>query len=160
VSGPLTCADCSAPITRQSKTGRCRVCANRWMTKQPGFEERRRAGIRWGMMEHPERKEAMRARLREVAQLPHATEARRARALEMRLWEKGHACIPAGSEARKRGGRRRSETVMAWCPAELRQTYRELVYRKKLRAAEAKEIILEQHEKDMREFRRSIAQCP
>jgi hypothetical protein len=75
--------------------------------------------------------------------------------VRLRLWERTHN--PAGSESRKRAGKRRSATVLAWCPPKLRGEYRFLVRNKGLKAAEARAIILEQHEADMRRWRQSIA---
>lgn len=76
-------------------------------------------------------------------------------ATRLRLWEIGLP-FSLAPEVRARAARTHSERRMAWCPRELREDYRRLVYSKKLRAAEAREIILAQHEKDMATFRKSL----
>jgi len=94
--------------------------------------------------------------MREVARrnskLPQAVEARRRHCQESRLWEIGHAHIKARPEIRKRAGRRQSATKMAWCPHDMREDYRTLVYVKKVSAAEARAMILEEHERRMDAF--------
>src|SRR5690606_11313927 len=73
---------------------------------------------------------------------------------ERRLWElgvKGHtpetrARIAATQRARK----------MAWCPPHLRDEARRLNQKQKIPAAEVRKIILEQHEAEMRRWRRSV----
>jgi hypothetical protein len=153
----LECLDCSTPITVQSKTGRCRGCANRWNAKQPDFQRRRSEGILRGFLEHPERKDAYRAQLAAAAKLPHAVERRRENAKAMRLWEIGLPLVGAkGSPSRMRAGKRRVETLMAWCPPQLRADYRQLVYSKKLRAREARQVIEQHHETEMVRWRREI----
>lgn len=153
----LQCKRCPAPITRQSKSGYCRSCSNIVKSADPEFQAKRIAGIRRGLALNPERREAYRARVIEIGKLPHATEARRKKALELNLSAIGRAALVGDAAARERSGKRRTETLMAWCPPELREDYRRLVYSCKMSAAEAREIILAQHDKDMRDFRRKLA---
>ena len=58
-------------------------------------------------------------------------------------------------ELRAQQGRTYSRRYWAWCPPELLEEARGM-RDKKIPAEEAKRIILEQHERDMREFRRSL----
>ncbi len=57
-------------------------------------------------------------------------------------------------EARAKAGRAISAARLAWCPVHLRQAYRDLLYVKRFKAAEAKAMILDQHASEMERFRR------
>lgn len=151
------CRDCSGPVSRQSKTGRCAKCRNVWINNDPECQRRRVEGIRRGLMEHPERKAAARERIRAAGKLPHARKARSEAAKKARFWEKGNAALVGNTEAIARRAKAQSATKLAWCPAELRGEYRRLRRSKKLTAAEAREIILAQHATDMERFRNRIA---
>lgn len=148
----LQCKRCPAPITRQSKTGYCRRCVNAVLSADPEFQAKRLAGIRRGLALNPERKEAYRARMIEIGKLPQAVEARQRAAREINLSSIGRAALVGNTEARVRGGKRRTATLLSWCPAELRDEYKRLVYSCKLPAAEARAMVLEQHERDMGRF--------
>jgi hypothetical protein len=93
-----------------------------------------------------------------LAALPQAADARQRAGRTTRESGSWKAAIAAAStpEARLRAARSWSEKRLGWCPPELRDEYRSLVIRHKVKAADAKEMILVQHEKNMREFRRSI----
>lgn len=44
-AGGPSCHDCSAPISAQSRTGRCRKCCLRYLNGQPWFQRVRKIGI-------------------------------------------------------------------------------------------------------------------
>lgn len=126
------------------------------MRADPAFEAKRIAGINSKIARDPAYKEQMRERMRKAASLPHATEIRRQKAIELRFWEKGWEAAPKGSEARIRGGKRLSDTRLAWCPRELRDQYKKLVRSNKIPAAEARVMILDLHEREMERFRQKL----
>lgn len=55
----------------------------------------------------------------------------------------GGIALPAGSPERIEAGRKRSETIIAWCPLEYRGEYRRLRNSKLIPAPEAKRMILD-----------------
>jgi hypothetical protein len=154
---PRTCADCSVALGRANQSGRCRRCLILNLAKDPAFQARRQAGIRRAFQANPERREEYAARARAIHKLPQAIEARRRGAIERRIWERGNAAQgPAGSPARVRAGKKGSAAKLAWCPPHLREHYRYLVYSQHVKAAEARALILEQHEAEMRRWRRAV----
>ena len=70
---------------------------------------------------------------------------------ERKTWKAASAAITP--ESRERGAIRTSDTVLGHIPRELRAEYRRLTRTKRLLAAEATEIVLAQHAKDMAVFR-------
>jgi hypothetical protein len=145
-SQPRTCIHCSGPISRDNRSGYCKGCTS--------------VAIKRALAADPARKAALVARARAIHRLPQSREARRRRWVENRYWERGNAALPAGCEARKRGGKVLTARRLAWCPPALRSQYLELVNRKRVKAAEARRLILEQHEIEMRRWRRSIGAEP
>lgn len=91
--------------------------------------------------------------LKRYRRSPEFRERARQRLLANPIGHLGHRS--RSPECLKRIGRSRTETLLAWCPRELRDEYRRLL-RKRVKAAEAKEMILAQHEKDMAAFRRRL----
>lgn len=150
------CKTCGAPITRQSRTGYCKKHVAAAIAQRPEWREAQRAGIVRGLQANPERKDRLREQIQAVGMLPQAVEARRQRFLTERIWERGIATLAANPELRALSGKRQSNTKMAWCPRELRDEYKRLVYSQKIPAAEAKAMILEQHERDMARFRQKV----
>lgn len=151
-----TCSTCAKQISAQSKTGMCQPCSTRALNADPSFQERRLAGIRRKIKTDPAHVARLRERIIAAGKLPQAVEARRNSMKMCRVWERARGGPPAGSPERIRAGQRQSETKMAWCPRELRDDYRRLVHSKKIPAAQARGLILEQHERNMAKFRRSI----
>lgn len=154
------CTTCGAQLGRRNKSGYCKRHSGAAMWRAAAndseFREKQRAGIKRALMLRPEKLAAMRARLIKYNKSDE-NRARAAKAMKAaRLWEKSPSA-PAGSESRIRAGKRSTETRMAWCPRELRDDYRRLVYSKKVPAAEARAIILEHHERYLAKFRASIA---
>lgn len=140
-----TCSDCAAPISSQSRHGRCRRCAIHKLNADPDYCARRTEGVRRRFADpiyRAKQTRQIRAGNRQAWRDPDKRErmlstlaANRAKA-----WtEEARALWTAG---RKEAGRKRHETVMAWCPPEYRAEYRHLRLTKKMRAADAKAFIL------------------
>lgn len=100
----------------------------------------------------PEFLEAVRARAAKAARSPATNRARSERAKRLRLWEKG---LPAANapEVRARAAKATSATKLAWCPPHLRDQYRELLCKKRIKAAEAREMILAQDRAEVERLR-------
>lgn len=133
------CSDCPAPITRASKTGRCRKCASRRTALNPAKREKCADKMR----EHysdPAYAARMGQAVKQGWARRLADPAKREEA-KLNALRFGAAGTPPGSEARRKGGRTRSEKALAWCPPELRAEYRDLCRRRSFRAAEARAIL-------------------
>lgn len=138
------CNGCGEALGPKNETGRCRTCAARAKNadaeqrrmqragilrknaEDPGFVERRNAAFRHAMANLPE---SERERRREHGRMLAAT--------VLKTPEARAAYLATREEA----GRKRSETVMAWCPPEWRARYRELC-KKGRKAADARRIVL------------------
>jgi hypothetical protein len=139
------CSDCGTGISHQSKFGRCRTCAIRHKFRDPAYRA----------------KMAEANRRRFDNPVYRAASARRIHAANRAAWrhpEKSKRMLAALAESSKglwqpdvrarwlagrpEAGRKRHETVMAWCPPAYRDEYRFLCRSKKVKAAEAKRIIL------------------
>lgn len=140
----LSCRICSATITHQSKTGRCRPCAAR----ETALETRdvRRDRLLAHYASHPEAR-AKRARNIHIANMAARRNPETAAKFRAVLFENRKKLNDPGVRekwlaGRAAAGKKRSETVMAWCPPEYRDEYRHLRYTKKIKAAEARALIL------------------
>lgn len=140
---PRSCA-CGAALGERNVTGRCRPCSARRLNEDPALIARRTAGI----AEHfadPAVRAANAARLRqhiatmsdEEREWRRENGRRLAREVLARPEVRAKAYAP---EVRARSGRKRSATVLAWCPADRRDEYRELKA-KGISAAEARRVI-------------------
>lgn len=148
------CSDCEAQISRQSKTGRCKSCCARWLNRDPEMTARRRAG-QAAFFARPEVRRQLAARaVRLAANLtPEQIEARRAQGRHTAATVLRRPDVIAASnspEAKAKAGRGRTNTVLAWCPPEYRDRYRELKNRCLMRAAEARAMIEEEIAADKR----------
>lgn len=153
------CTQCDGPLSPQNRVGVCRRCYFRWRAKDPEFQRRRSAGIKAAMRADPERHERYAARAREIAKLPQTRAASSRHCFERRLWELGQAAQGPGSEARAKAARTNRERWLSWCPPHLRNDYAAL-RAKHVRPAEARRLILEHHEVEMRRWRQSIGAAP
>ena len=136
-----TCG-CGATLGRLNKSGRCRACSARWLNTDPEMIAKRQAA-QVEFFARPEVKERLRERARHfMANLPeHEIERRREAGkilFRQYLARPDVVAITAAPETRARAGRARTETVLGWCPPELRDEYRELKRRLGLTAAEAR----------------------
>lgn len=141
----LICRDCSGPISRQSKTGRCKACSARHLNSTPEIAARRDAG-RARYYATPGVKEAHAARLADYNRNipPEHREQRRQHGLRIAREVLARPDVLARSnspEAKRKAGAARTERVLGWCPPELRARYRELCASQRLSAAEARQII-------------------
>lgn len=78
---------------------------------------------------------------------------RQERGRRVGLLRLGASRIGKGHPIRVEAGRKRSETCMAWCPPSYRSLYRELLLSGNVRAAEARQAVLDQIEADARAVR-------
>jgi len=142
----LQCSDCHGPISTQSKTGRCRRCAvnhsnadpairarkaeaNRRKSQDPAFVQRAVRHLQAGQKaarSDPERAAKLVAKVQANLALAWSVEARR-------KWYAG----------RKEAARRRTETMLGWCPPRWRDEYRRLRNCWGRGAAEARRMIEE-----------------
>ena len=150
----MTCKVCSGRIGPRNQSGYCVKCFNRHGMPE-GHAARVSAGMKRLFARDPVYLDEVRQRARSLIANGIGREARREAAIRINLW--GLARGNQTPESRAKAGRSISATRLAWCPAELRGEYKRLVRSKKIPAAEARVLILEQHEKDMVEFRRKIA---
>ncbi len=150
----MSCKNCSGPISAKNKSGYCKSCAPRF-AKHPDHGERVRRALKRKFAADPEAKERARETARANLFSDKARKARSEAAKRIGLSEIGRRAAST-PEARAKAGRTITAKRLAWCPPELRDEYLRLSRRCHYRKEEAKRIILEQHEKNMREFRRSI----
>jgi hypothetical protein len=146
---PGHCA-CGATLGPRNKSGVCKSCHGRAMATRmahdPVLQERRRAAVA-KHFEDPENRARRAASLirRNSRDVPEAERQRRAEC--GRELHRRYLATPEGkakvnsSESRAKRGKTRSDRVLAWCPPELRDAYRELNCRKHYTAAEARAII-------------------
>lgn len=153
---PKTCAECSTTLGPRNTSGYCARHVGIANMRRPGVREKAARNMRLRLAADPVLREGYQARMRAHQALPQAREARRQRWLAEKPWIKGNEVQPKGGEARQRMAASISARRLAWCPPELRDDYRLLTNVKGLKAAEAREMILEQHEAEMARFRRSI----
>jgi hypothetical protein len=143
-----TCSDCPSPITAQSRTGRCRRCAASIIARSPEHIAKRSASYTRRLLTDPafRAKKAREIHARNMAARRDPEKAARLLAVIHKNRE-GLATPQAKAKwlaGRAAAGRKRHETVMAWCPPEYRAEYRFLRLTKKLLAREAKAVILAQ----------------
>ena len=138
-----TCSDCPSPITKKSKTGRCRPCAARANITDPATRERRIACLRVVKASPEHRKIAAAAsrgfheRLRDD---PKFQATQRANGHRLRAQYDASASAQAANlAARARAGRVHSDRILAWCPADRRDGYRAI--RRAVGAAEARRLV-------------------
>jgi hypothetical protein len=135
------CSTCPTILGRVNRSGQCRSCIARRNATDPAMIERRRAGI-LARLADPETRAAHVARCirngRDISDELRERRREHGRRMVPRLREASAAITPA---MRADAGRKRSETVLAWCPPEWRDRYRELKKRGRPAAA-AKVIVL------------------
>lgn len=146
------CKACSKPLGHRNRTGYCRKCVGAALHKKPGFNEKLRAGIKRKIYADPEYAEKLRERARIASTSPNTVRARTERWHRERIWEQGAAAQTP--EVRARAGRSTTDTRLAWCPKHLRATYLDLLYSKRIKAAEARRMIEEQEAAELARWRR------
>lgn len=136
-----TCIDCAGPISRVSK-GRCRPCSAARMNNCQDVAARRALSL-IATLARPDVRERRIAALREAIRniSPEERERRRAAGRWVAanvlarpdVMERSHT-----PEARAQAGRANTNKRLAWCPPELRDTYRDLIRKKGLTSAQAR----------------------
>ena len=140
------CKICETPLYSGNTSGYCRKCWNKSpekLTKQAETMRRR-----W---RDPETRERLKAAGTANLNAPGVRASAIASVKARRTWEIASQHITTADRAR--GARRALETKLGHIPRELRDEYRRLTRGKKLLAAEASDMIREQHERDMARFR-------
>lgn len=156
-----TCIDCATPVSRKSRTGRCRGCANRHNATRAEHRAAISAGLQRRWATDPAYAAAAADRARAAARCRDKAMMRE-RAIDNRLWEHGHrhrwsVSAPPGSAARARTGARISAAKLAHIPTDYRGEYRRLT-RRGVPAAEAERMIRDQADADRRRFVASISE--
>ena len=139
----LTCRECPSPLGRGNRSGICRVCCLRRLNTDALVEARRRAGVRQHYAD-PENIAAAQARGKAMSLnlSPEERQRRRERGLALGRTNLRAANAAMTAETRAENGRKRSATVLAWCPPEWRDKYRDLKQRGR-KAAVAKRMVLD-----------------
>ncbi len=144
MSARLCLDGCGRTITARSVSGLCKPCnaarlgRDRAARAKAAATNRARSATPEGRAKA--RDTALRAMVTRKSR-PGAIEALRASGRRLGLSRVGNAACPAGSEVRRNAGRKSSETKMAWCPPEFRETYQWLRQTKQMRAPEARAVI-------------------
>lgn len=157
----LACAECGARITRQSRSGLCRLHAMRRKHADPAFRAARAAGLARHYAK-PGAREACARRLADWREnMPEAD--------RERLREHGRGLVrdylsrpdiharSQSPEARRRAVEGNEAAKLGWCPPELRGAYTALIRSKKVPAAEARRIIEGEIAGTVEHARRAIA---
>ncbi|KHA63420.1 hypothetical protein [Sphingomonas sp. Ant20] len=139
-----TCLDCTTPVTRQSKTGRCRSCAARHNHRDPAFVARLHAASATGKRTPEARAKARESTLRREAERKDDPAWR---AYKVAAGKRLRALYDSSSDARaanlaKRAivGEKNSRRTLGWLPDRLRREYESA--RTMFGAAEAKRIMM------------------
>ena len=156
MSAPKTCATCGATLGRKNRSGYCRNHLSAAQAQDPAWREKQRSGAKRALHANPVRLDAARARMCARNRTPEHRAWAADRAREMKLHEIGHRFAHT-PEAQAKRSVSSIATKLAWCPPHLRDDYRALIRVKKLRAAEAREIILAQDAAEVAAVRRRMA---
>lgn len=149
------CRTCQQPISARNRSGYCRSHVSAVLAADPAHRERQRAGIKRKIAADPTYLDGLRRRARTLSDDPAINAARSRRFTEGRYWEAGTKAA-RDPDVRAKAGRAASATKLSWCPAHLRPHYRFLVRTKRMKAADAREIIVDQHETEMRRWRAEV----
>jgi hypothetical protein len=137
-----TCMDCPTELGARNLTGRCKSCATRHNNADPVAAEKRRQGIARRFAD-PEYRAAHAARCASMNRhiSPEVREQRRQHGHRMTATLRA-ANDKITKDQRMAAGAARSATVLAWCPPEWREKYRDLK-RGGRPAADAKRLVLD-----------------
>lgn len=157
------CATCPTPVSNEAKTNYCRACTRARNNKIPELTAKRAEGKRRSLQDPVNYARACQiaaANIRRAMSDP----AKRAKFVE--LGKAKAAIYFADPEIRARVndpalrkavGRKISETRMAWCPPEYRQQYHDIMRLRVATAAEAREMIREQIDRDRARAKASLS---
>lgn len=146
------CKSCSVTLGPRNKSGYCRKCFSKCVPMSDDAKKRLSAAIRKRFQADPQFKADLQERARKASKSPKACKARKERWQREKMWEIGNEAARK-PEARKKAAIATRNTRLAWCPPHLREDYLRLIYSNREKAADAKRIILEQHEAELRRFR-------
>ena len=142
------CKVCGKSLWRGNQTGHCRSHVH------PEVRARQTESLRRKIQSDPVYLDKIRAQARANSSRPVHMEKLHEGSRRVKPWIKARAALTP--ESYIKAGRRSADTKLAWCPPEYRDEYHNLTNAKRFKAAEAKAMILEQHAKDMAEFRRKL----
>lgn len=137
-----TCTECGGRLSRRNTTGQCKRCRPAIMARDPEIHRRQIEGIRRKLADPEYRAEHIARCIRNGRSLtPEQRDRKRehGRRRAPLLIEAARHITP---EQRAENGRKRTETVLAWCPPEWRDRYRDLKKRGRT-AAQAKAVVLD-----------------
>lgn len=147
------CSACPTAIRNSNVSGLCRPCWLKASVDDADFQHRRAEGIRRKLRDDPAHAARVSANMRRVA-----IAAAKDPEVRQRRIERGHfmyenflklpevrAKIAA---TRPAVAKKLSEQKLAWCPAHLRDEYLFLVKRKRVKASEARRIIMDLHQRE------------
>lgn len=153
------CGECGKQLGLCNKTGYCAVCGTRRMNADPVFQASRVAGVKrkWQDPEYAAKMRKIAQRLGRVSALDEELQERR-RKHGKRVYA-ALLCRPdvmaRSLASRKAMGPKIRAMRMAWCPPELWDKHKHLVRCKKMKTAEAREIVL----KEWDEIRAARHEC-
>jgi hypothetical protein len=150
------CAECGCQLGRGNTSGYCIRHVSAANARNPEWREKQRAGLRKKLQADPIYLERKRDDMRK-ANRARDIEKLRQRMVTNRYWEMSNSGRPPGHPSRVQAGRSNTETKLADIPPHLRDEYRRLNCIKHIPAAEAKAIILAQHDAEMARFRRKVS---
>lgn len=148
---------CGEPITRKAE--RCNPCQLARLNTDPGIAARRIAGMHVYYADPVIRAKAAAKMARNAAkgmENPANVAKQQANLQKARARLNDPDVLAKIAAKRKDNGRKRSETVMAWCPPEYRDQYRHLTIAKKIKAAEARQMILAIAARNMTPFEKMM----
>jgi hypothetical protein len=96
---------------------------------------------------------------RAAANTPQSRAASVANLTKSRAWIAGNASRPKGSPSRILAAERAAATKLSWCPPHLLDKYRVLI-KKSVPSCDARRMILEEHEIEMRRWRKAVGAEP
>lgn len=144
--------ECTHPKSRKAK--RCRSCAAKWMNSDPATHARRLQGIR-AHYDDPDNRAKARKKVQDLTKRvmadPEMVERKREHGRRIYRDVLSRPDVRAKNlspEVRAQAGRSRSDTVLAWCPPEYRDLYRELWRSRNASGAEARRMIEEMIARD------------
>jgi hypothetical protein len=142
------CKVCSKPLWRGNQTGHCKQHI------APEVRAKMTESLRRKIQSDPAYLERLRTLARANSSRPGHMEKMHEGRDRAKPWIKALAAVTP--ESYLKAGRRSADTKLAWCPPEYRAEYHRLTNAKRFTASEAKAMVLDQHAKDMAEFRRKL----
>ena len=149
----MNCATCDKPLGSQNTSGYCRVHFN----QRPVSDEtraKRSASIKRFIAANPEWQQERQRKSTETLRQPEYRQARRENIYRQQLWNVKWERTP---EFRAKLGRSISDTKLAHIPRDYRAFYRTLTKQHGYKASEAERLVAEMQERDLANFRASVA---